>query len=71
MLNLKSISQMLNLNFKILNSKFEILNEILNSNVPNSKRLGFGIWDLEFCLGFRISDLEFLVLNSLINNEYL
>ena len=27
--------------------------------ILNSKRLGFGIWDLEFCLGFRISDLEF------------
>ena len=44
---------------KILNSKSEILNKILNSNVLNSKRLGFGICDLGFRLGFRISDLEF------------
>ena len=31
----------------------------------NSKRLGFGICDLGFRLGFRISDLEFLILNPL------
>ena len=46
MSNVKSICQISNLNTvgeKILNPKSEILNEILNPNVPNSKRLGFGI----------------------------
>jgi len=40
MSNVKSICQISNLNTvgeKILNSKSEILNEILNPNVPNSK----------------------------------
>ena len=59
MLDVKCQIHMSNLNFKILNPKFEILNKILNSNVSNPKRLGFGICDLGFRLGFRISDLEF------------